>query len=186
MVRFFNPLGHNWGPENLDGYGITYIVIAVTYSVFFYALCIYLWLHRKHPIVRMRKINLALLSILILHVYLFMALIVYPINGAFPCNVEFWSMSLYLPIGIGLFQAQNQQLLIVSREQNMLVNRHEMWKELPGMRGGGLGSPRYWLYRFKIWWKTASQQGKYEGFVFAGIVVQVSSLKRKSCTAFKC
>lgn len=179
MVRYLNPLGHNWGAENLDGYGISYIVVAVTYSIFFYAACFYLWLQRNHPVVRMRKINLALLSILILHVYLFMALIVYPLNGAFPCNVEFWSMSMYLPIGIGLFQAQNQQLLIVSREQNMLVHRHEMWKELPGSRGGGIGGPKYWMYRFKIWWRRSSQQGKYEAFVFVGIIVQVCYHKYK-------
>ena len=95
MGPYFNSRGHNWGPENLDGYGITQIVVAVIYSVLFYAACVYVWMHRDHPVIKMRKINLALLSILILHVYLFMVFMVYPINGAFPCGVEFWSMSMY-------------------------------------------------------------------------------------------
>jgi len=97
MVRFFNPGGHNWGAENLDGYGICQIVVAVIYSLGFYGLCAYIWLLRNHPAIKMRKIPLALLSVLILHVYLFMVFMVYPMNGAFPCSVEFWIMSMYVP-----------------------------------------------------------------------------------------
>lgn len=82
-------------------------------------------------------------------------------------------MSIYLPIGIGLYQAQNQQLLIVSREQNHLVRNEEYFKPMFAGRGHGIGGPRYWMFRFKVWWNSASKQGKYEGFVFAGMVVQV-------------
>lgn len=179
MVRYLNPGGHNWGPENLDGYGISQIVIAVLYSIVFYAACAFLWIHRNNAVVKMRKINLALISILILHVYLFMVFMVYPLNGGFPCSVEFWIMSIYLPIGIGLFQAQNQQLLIVSREQSVLLHTEDHYKPLYSGQGKGIGGPRYWLWRFKLWWQGTSKQGKYEGFVFAGALVQVSRGRKK-------
>ena len=80
----------------------------------------------------------------------------------------------YLPIGIGLFQAQNQQLLIVSREQSLLLRKEEHYKPLYPAQGKGLGGPRYWLWRLKLWWQGTSTQGKYEGFVLIGMTVQVS------------
>ena len=101
---------------------------------------------------------------------------VYTMNGRWPCNVEFWSMSLYLPIGIGLWQAQNQQLIIVSREQTeMRKPEYASFKPLLPPRGRGMGTPTYWLWRFKIWYRSISTQGKYEGFVLFGIVIQVTT-----------
>lgn len=81
-------------------------------------------------------------------------------------------MSIYLPLGIGLFQAQNQQLLIVSQEQNHLIHSEEFYRPLvPDRRT--VGSIRHWIIRLKVWWNSISQQGKYEGLVFAGITMQV-------------
>ena len=174
MVRYLNPGGHDWSyAENLDGYGISLIVFIVLYSIFFYAACAFLWLQRNNPAIRMRKIPLALLSLLVLHVYLFLVFLVYPLNGYFPCGVEFWIMSIYLPIGIGLFQAQNQQLLIVSREQDLLKGTDEIYRPLYPKHGGGLGGWKYWTWRLKLWWKGVNTQSKYEGFVFVGMMVQV-------------
>ncbi|KAM0804135.1 hypothetical protein BDR22DRAFT_781967, partial [Usnea florida] len=144
----------------------------VLYSIFFYAACAFLWLQRNNAAIRMRKIPLALLSLLVLHVYLFLVFLVYPLNGYFPCGVEFWIMSIYLPIGIGLFQAQNQQLLIVSREQDLLKGTDEIYRPLYPNHGGGLGGWKYWTWRLKLWWKGVNAQSKYEGFVFVGITVQ--------------
>ena len=176
MVRYLNPGGHNYAAENFDGYGISLIVVIVLYSIFFYAACAFLWLQRNDPAIRMRKIPLALLSILVLHVYLIMPFIVYPINGSFPCGLEFWIMSIYLPIGIGLFQAQNQQLLIVSREQNLLKGIDELYRPLYPNHGGGIGGPKYWIWRLKLWWRSVNTQNKYEGLVLIGMVVQVRRL----------
>ena len=177
MLRYLNPGGHNWAAENFDGYGISLIVVIVLYSIFFYAACIFLWLQRKNPAIRMRKIPLALLSILVLHVYLVIIFVVYPLNGTFPCGLEFWVMSIYLPIGIGLFQAQNQQLLIVSREQNLLKGIDELYRPLyPDHGSGGLGGPRYWIWRLKLWWRSVNIQNKYEGLVLVGMMVQVRRL----------
>lgn len=174
MVRYLNPQGHNWADaENFDGYGISLIAVVVLYSIFFYAACIFLWLQRDNSAIRMRKIALALLSILVLHVYLVLVFLVYPLNGAFPCSLEFWVMSIYLPIGIGLFQAQNQQLLIVSQEQNLLKGIDELYRPLYPNHGGGLGGPKYWIWRLKLWWRSVNTQNKYEGLVFVGMAVQV-------------
>lgn len=170
MYRYLNPNGRDWGPMNLDGYGQSLIAFIVVYSLFFYAACAYLWSQRKHPVIKMRKIGLAIASLLTLHVYMVVVFLVYPINGGFPCGVEYWVMSLYLPIGFGLFQAQNQQLLIVSKEQHQLILTDDMFKPLGPRRRG----PKQWMIRFKLWWNDISAQGKYEGYVAIGIALQVS------------
>ncbi|KAL8896392.1 MAG: hypothetical protein Q9192_003118 [Flavoplaca navasiana] len=170
---YANPGGFNFGATNLDAYGISLLAFIVVYTVLLYAACIYLWFQRHHPIVKMRKVGLMLLSVLVIHVFCFMDFSVYTMNGKWPCNVEFWSMSLYLPIGIGLWQAQNQQLIIVSREQTEMSQSHRpVFKPLLPPRGRGTGTPSYWFCRLKTWYRGVSSQGKYEGFVLFGIIVQ--------------
>lgn len=123
-----------------------------------------------------------LMAVLVLHVFCFLVFTVYFMNGLWPCSVEFWAMSLYLPIGIGLFQAANQQLLIVSRQQTQLITSNDTFKPLLPSRGHGFGTRRYWLWRCKLWYRSISTQGKYEGFVLIGIILQVnqSNLGRSS------
>ncbi|KAL8939398.1 MAG: hypothetical protein Q9216_003384 [Gyalolechia sp. 2 TL-2023] len=176
---YINPDGFNFGPKNLDGYGISLLVFAAIYTMCLYAACIYLWLQRHHPIVRMRKVGLMLMAVLVLHVFCFFVLTVYVLNGLWPCSVEFWAMNLYLPIGIGLFQAANQQLLLVSRQQTQLIETNDTYKPLLPPRGRGFGTRRYWLWRFKLWYRSISSQGKYEGFVLMGIILQVSGSTSK-------
>lgn len=75
---------------------------------------------------------------------------------------------------MGLFQAQNQQLLIVSREQKSLLEDQNQYKPLYKGKGKGIGGPRYIFWRLKLWWQTVSAQHRYEGVVAVGIFVQVS------------
>lgn len=173
MVRYLNPGGYNFGSKNLDGYGISMIVVVVAYSVCFYTACIFLWAQRHHPVIKMRNVPLLLLSVLVLHVFCFICMVIYTLNGAFSCQVEFWNMNIYLPIGIGLFQAQNQQLLIVSQRQARLLVADELYKPVLPKAGRGIGSPRYWLFRLKIWWRSVNEESKYQGIIFIGFVVQV-------------
>ena len=185
---YLNPGGFNFGPENLDGYGISNITFGVVYSLFFYGACIFLWFYRHHPVVKMRNVPLLLMSLLTLHVFLFMVLVVYTLNGAFPCQVEFWCMSLYLPIGIGLFQAQNQQLLVVSSQQAKLVTNDELFRSLPPKSGKGFGSFNYWVFRLKCWWRDVCSTRRYEAYVTLGIVIQVGAvhgfLTGQTCSRF--
>ncbi|KAL8723865.1 MAG: hypothetical protein Q9181_007121 [Wetmoreana brouardii] len=169
---YLNPGGFNFGSENLDGYGISLVVFGVAYSLVLYAACIYLWFQRHHPVVKMRKVGLMLLSVLVIHVFCFMVFTVYTMNGAWPCSVEFWAMNLYLPIGIGLWQAQNQQLLIVSRQQTQMITSTKTYKPLLPPRGRGFGSSSYWVSRFMLWYRSISTQGMYEGFILIGIIIQ--------------
>lgn len=83
-------------------------------------------------------------------------------------------MNIYLPIGIGLFQAQNQQLLVVSQKQAQLIVTDDLYKPIFPKTGRGIGGPRYWIFRLKVWWNSIGSQGKYQAVIFAGIIVQVS------------
>ena len=94
MVRYMNPGGFNFGPENLDGYGISYITVDVIYSIAFFSACIYVFYLRHHPILQKRNVPLMLLSLLTLHVFAFMSMVIYTINGAFPCQYVY---SAHLP-----------------------------------------------------------------------------------------
>lgn len=167
-----NPNGHNWAMNyNLDGYGIGYIVFTILYSLAFFTACGIVWFHRNHPVIRMRKISLAILSLLMLHTYLVLILLLYPWNGHWPCAAEFWVMSIYLPIGIGLFQAQNQQLLLISRGQNELMLKGEVYKPLAPKDGLSKRA----AFHLRRWWESLGKQGKYEAFVAVGMMIQVRS-----------
>ena len=175
MVRYLNPGGFNFGSKNLDGYGISLLAVALAYTVILYWASIHLWLHRHHHIVKMRNIPLLLCSLHLIHVYAFMAMAVYFLNGGFPCTVEYWSMNLYLPIGIGLWQAQNQKLLVVSRQQTQLSENKQRHRLLPPKSGHGIGGPKYWYWRIKLWWKENSEDGNYQAYIPIAVIVQVSS-----------
>ncbi|KAL8867647.1 MAG: hypothetical protein Q9174_005521, partial [Haloplaca sp. 1 TL-2023] len=172
-MPYINPGGYNFGPMNLDGYGISLLIFIVVYTVFLLAACAYLWLQRNHPVLKMRKVSTMLMAVLTLHVFAFVVFTVYPLNGGWPCAVEFWAMSVYLPLGIGLWQIQNQQLLLVSRQQTELMESPDTYKNLLPPRKSGLGSGKYWMLRFKMWYQGISTKGKYEGFVFIGMIIQL-------------
>ncbi|KAL8888022.1 MAG: hypothetical protein Q9215_004474 [Flavoplaca cf. flavocitrina] len=169
-MPFLNPGGHDFIGANLDGWGILQMVFAIVYTLVLLVLCALLWKQRNHPIIRMRKIPMAIAAVLVLHVYLVIVLIVYPLNGYFPCNAEFWIMSIYLPIGVGLFQAQNQQLLLISRGQQVLLTQ-DVYKPLPS------GKTRWQYYRnkFIIWCKSSKEQDAFEGFIALGMLVQFNA-----------
>ncbi|KAI4233367.1 MAG: hypothetical protein L6R40_007092 [Gallowayella cf. fulva] len=167
-MPFLNPGGHDFASNyNLDGWGILQIIVDVVYTLLLLVLCGILWTQRNHPIIRMRKIPMAIAAVLVLHVYLFLVLIVYPLNGHFPCNAEFWIMSIYLPFGMGLFQAQNQQLLLISRGQQSLLTK-DSYKPLPQ----GKTRRQYWWNRFVIWCESSKEQDAFEGLIAVGMLVQ--------------
>lgn len=167
-MPFLNPGGHNFVGVNLDGWGIVQLAFAIIFTIIVLVLSVVLWRYRNEPIIRMRKVPLAIAATLTLHVYTTLVLIVYPINQYWPCNAEFWIMSIYLPIGIGLFQAQNQLLLRTSRGQQHLLTQ-DIYRPLPG----GKTKRQYYWNAFKLWCQAAREGGYFEGFVAAGIIVQV-------------
>ncbi|KAI4170776.1 MAG: hypothetical protein LQ348_007055 [Seirophora lacunosa] len=168
-MPFLNPNGHDWANNyNLDGWGICLILFTILYTLFLLVCSYVLWQWRYHPVIHMRRPALAIAAVLVLHVYVIIILLVYPWNGFFPCAAEFWIMSIYLPIGIGLFQAQNQVLLLISRGQQILLTQ-DTYKPLPT----GKNRRQYYWNAFILWCKSVKQQDVYEGFLAAGMLIQI-------------
>lgn len=171
---YMNPDGFDLSAHpNFDGWGISHVIVGTVYTLALWTACLFVWLNRQHPMLAMRNIPLMLLAINCAHVYLYVLFLAYAMNGAVSCQWEFWWMSIYLPIGIGLFQAQNQQLLHVSRQQAELVVRDDMYKLLPALPGSSIGGPKYYMYRLKIWWRDVNRQRKYEAYILVGMIIQV-------------
>ncbi|KAL8868568.1 MAG: hypothetical protein Q9174_004906, partial [Haloplaca sp. 1 TL-2023] len=164
---WLNPGGHNFVGTNTDGWGILQLVFCFIVTFAVWGLSIVLWFCRNDPVIRMRKVGLAITATNILHVYTALVLIVYAVNEYWPCRAEFWIMSLYLPIGIGLYQAYNQQLLLISRGQQHLLTQ-DIYKPLPA---GNNTSEVYWN-AFILWCKDAREQEFFEAFVAAGVGIQ--------------
>jgi hypothetical protein len=94
----------NGGRANFDALGIFYVMVAILYSIFV-ALEIYLLhRHRSNHSIRIRGFNVLIGSVSMLHVYLVLVLLAYPENGNWPCAAEYWIMSVFLPLGMALFQ----------------------------------------------------------------------------------
>ena len=89
---------------NLDQLGIAYISLAVAWSIIVFTGMITLWFLRKNHAVRIRSFSVICGTVLPLHLYLLLILLVYPLNGLFSCSWEFWIMSILLPLGMALFQ----------------------------------------------------------------------------------
>jgi hypothetical protein len=121
-MGLLNPLGRNWGElVNWDALGKFYISFAIAWTVILYAGAAWLYMHRHIPYLKMRNIPLALAAVTFLHIYLVKILLAYTTNGHFPCSIEFWIMSIYLPFGIAFFQANLSQLLSIATQQRRLL-----------------------------------------------------------------
>ncbi|KAH0843669.1 putative gpcr-type protein [Fonsecaea pedrosoi] len=102
---------------NTDGLGITYIGLVIAWTCLLLPAAVFLMRNRHLPYLRIRNIPLAVSAVATLHVYWVLCMIAYVLNGYFPCATEYWIMSIYLPLGIALFQATNSQLLSVATAQ---------------------------------------------------------------------
>ena len=94
------------GAPNLDAAGIAYITTAILYSFVVFAELFLLYRRRSSFYIRIRNLDLVFLSVSLLHVYLIMVLLVYPLNGRWPCSAEYWVMSILLPSGMAVFQGR--------------------------------------------------------------------------------
>ncbi|KAF2804402.1 uncharacterized protein BDZ99DRAFT_525612 [Mytilinidion resinicola] len=115
MTFHVNPKGRDWSSlVNWDHLGKLYAGITIAWTIILSAGSIWLLINRNVSFLRMRNIPLAVAAVAFLHVYLIKILLAYTSNGHFPCSAEFWIMSVYLPFGIALFQANIAQLENVS------------------------------------------------------------------------
>ncbi|KUJ11505.1 uncharacterized protein LY89DRAFT_594537 [Mollisia scopiformis] len=120
---YISPIGRNWGPiVNWDSLSKLYASIAIAWTAILTLGSAWLIKNRHLPFLRIRNIPLAIASVCFLHVYLIKILLAYTTNGHFLCSAEFWIMSIYLPFGIALFQANMVQLLSISTQQRKLLD----------------------------------------------------------------
>jgi hypothetical protein len=142
MTFHVNPKGRNWGSlVNWDDLGKLYAGIAIAWTVILYSGATWLFINRNISFLKIRNIPLAIAAISFLHVYLVKILLAYTTNGHFLCSAEFWIMSIYLPFGIALFQANVAQLQSVSEQQQRLLDtelssdRRRTQRHSSGFRG---------------------------------------------------
>jgi hypothetical protein len=164
-----NPLGRNWGSQlNWDFLGKLYVSIAISWTIVLYSGIAWLVSHRRLLYLRMRNIPLAVTATSFLHVYLVKILLAYTTNGHFPCSAEFWIMSIYLPLGIAVFQANMVQLLSISTQQRKLLNSdpnpvREVKRYPTNFR------------ELRQRWKTLTTLNKTYVVIGLGILIQVST-----------
>ncbi|KAK5125964.1 hypothetical protein LTR85_011319 [Meristemomyces frigidus] len=159
---YLNPRGRNWGPlVNWDDLGKLYAGFITIWTLTLISGIGWLLLNRRVPFIRMRNLPLAIASVAFLHVYLVKICLAYTVNGNFSCSAEFWIMSIYLPFGIALFQANVMQLASVSDEQGKLVARHFRNLDSPRL-------PERWSLR-RFWQRWSDLTGLEKGFVLIGV-----------------
>jgi hypothetical protein len=129
---------------NTDGLGMTYISIIVVWTCLLLPVAIFLIKNRHLPYLRMRNIPLAVGAVATLHVYWILSLIAYVLNGYFPCTTEYWIMSIYLPLGIALFQASNSQLLSIATAQKRYTQGDALVKSQASTNPRVRGLRKYW------------------------------------------
>ncbi|KAF2008918.1 hypothetical protein BU24DRAFT_497519 [Aaosphaeria arxii CBS 175.79] len=108
------------GRPNLDAVSIIYVALAIVYTIIVSAELFYLYRQRSAFCVRIRNIKVVFAAVSSLHIYLILVLLVYPLNGSWPCAAEFWVMSIFLPAGMALFQACNARVLKAYESQSRL------------------------------------------------------------------
>lgn len=112
-----------------------------------------------------RGMWLSLSSILFLHLYWASVQLGYVFGPLYPGSCEFWIMSIYLPLGIGLFHASNTRFLHVAQRQKQFIDKSDN-PNAPTSKAGGI------LGRFR----ELDHSAKAVVLVSAGMFFQVSSI----------
>lgn len=144
-----------------------YTAITVAWSVALLAGTLCLIWHRRSPFVRIRNLKIAITSTAFFHIYLVKILLAYTTNGHFLCSAEFWIMSIYLPFGIALFQANVTQLRSIAEQQEALLLRQTSYHSTPELSGKSL------LRRTITRFSRLTQAQKSYCFIAVGMVIQV-------------
>ena len=113
MAPVLTPRMLNGGSSNTDALGITYVVIAIIYTIILACELTLLYRRRDAFCIQIRNIKIVFAAVSMLHVYLTLVLLAYPWNGLYPCTAEFWVMSIFLPLGMALFQGKHKSKKVV-------------------------------------------------------------------------
>lgn len=162
---------------NFDSVGWTYLGVLIGWTVALAAALSFLWTQRDLPSMRMRRLPMLFAGVVALHVYGCITMLVYPVGAAFSCNLEFWIMSIYLPLGIALFHASNTQFLHLASRQKHFAHMSSLkdHDSISEEKAREISNSR---------WKKAIMgiqraDNVEQTFVFIGIgmLIQVSQLK---------
>ena len=164
-----NPGGRDWSlVVNWDSLGKAFAGLIIVWTSLLLGGIIWLICHRNVSYIRMRNLPLAITSTCFLHVYLVKIFLAYTTNGHFSCGAEFWIMSIYLPFGISLFQANTLQLRSISERQENLLSR-----QLSNSSSTALLSGRRSVRGLWDRWEALSELQKGYIYIGAGMAIQV-------------
>ncbi|KAL7920398.1 putative GprK-type G-protein coupled receptor protein [Trichoderma austrokoningii] len=121
----------------VDGVGIWWICWTAAWTLLLLWGMGFLIRHRRMSMLKTRGIWLSLSSILFLHLYWVSVQLGYVLGGLYPKSLEFWIMSIYFPLGIGLFHASNTRFLHVAQRQRQFIDKTDNFKSIKA--GGVLG-----------------------------------------------
>ena len=162
----YTEMPHNGGAPAFNPAGYAYSIFVIIYTIFIVSSLAVLTSARHTAAVRLRGLGIIVTSVLALHVYVAALFIVYPLNGQYKCNTEFWYMSVILPLGIALFQAGNARLVSVTKIQAELLMSGRWSAERPAFSF----KPK----QLKGWYNGLSYHGKHYLWIFVALVFQVS------------
>ena len=154
------------GTPSLDNLGIVYVVLNVFWTAVVLAGSAALWQFRRHECISKRNVGLTVAAVLCLQIYWSLNMIMYPLNGAYPCDLNFWIMSIYFPLGVALYQLQNVQLLSVSARQREL-------RRQPFRRSDRLTLRHLQFWRYRHSWSEMTLLSKIYFGISISIVTQV-------------
>jgi hypothetical protein len=118
------------GPQ-LDTLGVTYLCLAIVWTLALIAGMLFLHHHRDLPTLQIRRLPIVFAGMGSLHCYGALSLVIYVIGPMTPCTAEFWIMSIYLPFGIAMFQAANSQFLHIASRQKQFARMSALSEPRP-------------------------------------------------------
>ena len=158
------------GTPTLDNLGIVYVVLNVFWTAVVLIGSAALWQFRRHECISKRHVGLTIAAVLCLQIYWSLNMIMYPLNGAYPCDLNYWIMSIYFPLGVALFQLQNVQLLSVSARQKDL-------RRQPFRRSDRLTVHHLQFWRYHVSWNQMTLLSKIYFGISVSVVTQVSLIE---------
>ncbi|TPX20313.1 hypothetical protein DIZ76_016201 [Coccidioides immitis] len=129
----------------LDTIGIGSLVAATIWTLSVFSALVWI-LHNMHirPI-RLLNLHVLFWSVIILHGFWLVNVLAYPLMGPMSCAMEFWLMSLVLPIGVMLYQFHNFDVLALIMGYRTNTEDDPLYYQDRGFRGILRRWERYWL-----------------------------------------
>lgn len=126
-------------PALWDRVGVFYMTFCASWTFLVAVGMAFCWYNRHLPIIRIRGIGLAFLSLMCLHTYWIMAMITYPIGRTLPLvlafDVQYFVMGSWFPLGIALFHYSNCRFLHVAKLQRQFTHPSLQKKKKEGCNG---------------------------------------------------